>query len=154
MGKSGYCSCHSQNYLEYETTKVDSVSGADQVSYHVDATATDTGAVRQALMAWARRSGIGGEPQYALVLACYEAMANAVIHAYSSDPGQVDVQAVIIDYHNERILTATVTDHGRWKPPASKSFGGYGLTLVRQLAHHHDIEPTDDGTIVRMTWIL
>lgn len=130
------------------------MSRADQVSYHVDATATDSSAVRQALMAWARRSGIDGESRHALGLACYEAMANAVAHAYSTDPGSVDIQAAVIDYNNERMVMATVTDHGRWKPPAPNSSGGYGLPLVRQLSHHHEIRPTDDGTIVRMTWLL
>jgi serine/threonine-protein kinase RsbW len=135
------------------------ITDGDQVSetpvdvhYRGPALASRLPAVRQKLAAWARRAGLPAEEIGDLALACYEAMANVVNHAYGDEVGVLDVQATHPDDH----LTVTVTDHGRWRQPHGKSglMGGRGLPLIRLLTHKTDVVATEQGTTVRMRWVL
>lgn len=86
-----------------------------------------------------------------VMLASYEAMANAVEHAYRGGPGDMDLRGSL----GAGRLTVTVTDWGRWKPfdehdPAR----GRGLILVRGLSHRSELLHRDDGTTVEMVWVL
>jgi serine/threonine-protein kinase RsbW len=118
----------------------------------VPADAEQLRALRHALAAWADRIGMDAEQSYAVVLASYEALANAVIHAYSRDTGTIDLHAV---YRPEPgRAEVTVTDRGRWQPMAGvlSPLHGRGLPLMRHLAETVDVAQSDEGTTVRLSW--
>ena len=108
--------------------------------------------VRRMLASWARDAGIDQETTNAVTLSVYEALANAVEHAYREEGrGPVEVSAVRIG----RTLTLIVTDHGRWRAPdRDHRARGRGLTLIRRLGSYADVAGTATGTTVRMTWQL
>jgi serine/threonine-protein kinase RsbW len=87
-----------------------------------------------------------------VVLASYEALANAAEHAYPSGPGLVDLVAARTT--DGRVLV-TVSDHGRWRPPpCDPGFRGRGLTMIKELTLQVEIQQNQDGTTVHMEWKL
>jgi anti-sigma regulatory factor (Ser/Thr protein kinase) len=112
-------------------------------------------AVRHDLRDWAQDVGLGTPRIERLLLACQEALANAVEHGYrDTADGRVEVRVALDDH---RCLTAVVTDHGRWLPPVVSpprthpDLRGRGLTLMRALMQTVDVTATSRGTTVRMT---
>jgi two-component sensor histidine kinase len=54
-----------------------------------------------------------------------------------------------------RLVTLTVSDHGRWRTPdRDRGTRGRGLTLIRKLGSHAEVAGSQQGTTVRMTWLL
>jgi anti-sigma regulatory factor (Ser/Thr protein kinase) len=97
--------------------------------------------LRRILGKWATRVGLAAQTVEELVLASYEALANAVEHAYRDRlVGLLDLRA-----HADRVLgivTVTVTDYGCWRPPpADPGSRGWGLTLIRESAAAAEIAP-------------
>jgi serine/threonine-protein kinase RsbW len=113
-------------------------------------TTRDLTKVRHQLTAWARLAGLDQDTTDAVVLSGYEALANTVQHAYREEGrGLVEVHVV----HVTGVVTLTVTDFGCWRTPKSDpGTRGHGLTLIRKLGDHTDVNATADGTTVRMTW--
>lgn len=86
-----------------------------------------------------------------ILLAVYEAMANAVAHAYPDAPGVFDVHLGVAA--GGRTIAATVVDYGRWDSTTGVSpFHGRGLPLMRALAVKSDITTDAGGTRVRLQW--
>lgn len=84
-----------------------------------------------------------------LVLVVYEAVANAVEHAYAGHtdgPGPVRLEAHRADGH----VLITVTDAGTWRAPTGDRFRGRGLTLMRHLAQEVTVESDYNGTVVHV----
>lgn len=108
--------------------------------------------MRRQLASWAQRAGLDPDTTDAVTLSGYEALANTVEHAYREEgEGPVEVRAARIG----RMVTLTVTDHGRWRtPPRDRGTRGRGLTLIRKLGSRADVAGTPHGTTVRMTWLL
>jgi serine/threonine-protein kinase RsbW len=109
-------------------------------------------ALRHALSNWAERVGLDLADREALTLASYEAMANAVEHAYAGRlQGIIELRAV----SEAGRVVVTVTDYGRWRtPPADVGTRGRGLTLIRGLTPDSAISSSDQGTTVSMSWPL
>jgi len=90
-----------------------------------------------------------------LVLAVYEALANAAEYAYvdSPLPGTVGLSA---DYAPESdTLMVTVIDHGCWRIPTGNqpsNLRGRGIPLMHALADEATIEGTPTGTEVTLAW--
>jgi GAF domain-containing protein/anti-sigma regulatory factor (Ser/Thr protein kinase) len=99
--------------------------------------------VRRLLRRWLAFHGAGEEETHDIVVACQEACANAVEHAYGPGHAHFDVEAC---RRGDRIRV-TVRDGGRWRPPRG-SHRGRGLPLMRALMESVDVEHSDDGTIV------
>jgi serine phosphatase RsbU (regulator of sigma subunit)/anti-sigma regulatory factor (Ser/Thr protein kinase) len=100
-------------------------------------------AVRQLLRRWLRaRSGTEDEI-YDITVACQEACANAVEHAYRPGQETFEVEATYADGR----VRVTVRDHGRWRPPRGSN-RGRGLPLMHALMERVDVEHTDEGTVV------
>src|SRR3954454_14647921 len=79
-------------------------------------------------------------------LASYEAMANAVTHAYPYGTiGPLELHARLVPGW----VVVTVTDHGR-RPDQPRA--GYGLELIRRLSDDAEVVRGDYGTTVRMSW--
>lgn len=108
--------------------------------------------VRHSLQRWAAHTGLSALDVADLVLASYEALANAVEHAYPPGGGPVDLLAArTVD---GRVLVA-IRDHGRWRPPPpDPGTRGRGLPMIRALAHRAEVQPGPQGTCVQMEWRL
>lgn len=119
-----------------------------QLQLNVPAEAGKIAAVRRAVAAWATQMGLALDTVEDLVVATYEALANAVDHAYPSHPGTVSVTA----WCTEHEVIVVVGDHGRWRPAPAPGGRGRGLVLIRHLAHHIDLYHDTSGTTLRMTW--
>lgn len=107
--------------------------------------------LRLGLGAWLGGLGLERHTAEDVMLASYEAMANAVEHAYRGGPGDMDLRGSL----GEGLLTVTVTDWGRWKPyDVADPVRGRGLILVRGLSHRSELLHRDDGTTVEMAWTV
>ncbi len=82
-----------------------------------------------------------------LVLAVYEAIANAAEHAYVDHrPGSVRLEAHRAADH---ILIA-VSDQGRWRTPTGGGFRGRGMHLMRLLTPNVHTHCDHRGTVVHL----
>ncbi|MDT5179004.1 MAG: serine/threonine-protein kinase RsbW [Mycobacterium sp.] len=106
--------------------------------------------------AWLRRCcPPAGAVHHDVLLAVNEALSNAVEHAYPDVSGSVDCFARYDP--GQDTLTVAVQDYGQWRPPAPVgdphvSSRGRGLVLMRALADRADVEVTEAGTRVDLTW--
>ncbi len=108
--------------------------------------------VRHQLERWAARAGLPTATMADLVLASYEALANAAEHAYPGESGPIDLVAARTA--DGRVLI-TVVDHGQWRPPPPKpGYRGRGLQMIKALSHRSQIQPGTHGTTVHMEWAL
>lgn len=102
--------------------------------------------LRRQLIEWARNEGIPADTTYDVGLACYEAMANTVTHAYPSGTvGPLELHARL----DTGSLVVTVADHGRWEGEQSP---GRGLALIHNLSPDAEVRRGEYGTTVRMCW--
>jgi serine/threonine-protein kinase RsbW len=118
----------------------------------VPAVPEQAGAVRAAVLRWARAVCRSREVVDDIGLAVYEALANVIDHAYPAG-----ARHPVFDLHAEReadMLTIVVADRGRWKPhrPDSATWRGRGLLLIEKLAAEFELCPNSAGTMVRMRW--
>ena len=114
----------------------------------IPADATRLIGVRKALEEWAFTAGLPDTTVMDVVLAGYEAMANAAEHGYRARPGTIDLLATCDDDE----VVVVVRDRGDWRPPpADPGYRGRGLVLIRSMSHA-EIEPGPHGTTVRMRW--
>jgi anti-sigma regulatory factor (Ser/Thr protein kinase) len=137
-------------------------TAADPLQFAVVQAAADpktAGHVRAELGSWLRtRVFADAATVDDILLAVYEAFANAAEYAYldHSAPGTVDVQARVDSAAD--ILTVTITDRGHWRQPRSEPgdpghrFRGRGIPLMRALASEASISTTAVGTQVSLTW--
>jgi anti-sigma regulatory factor (Ser/Thr protein kinase) len=99
--------------------------------------------VRRLLRRWLSIHGADEEELYDIVVACQEACANAVEHAYGPGHAHFEVDAE----HREARIRVTVRDEGRWRPPRG-SHRGRGLPLMRALMEAVEVEHSEVGTVV------
>lgn len=112
--------------------------------------------IRQELADWLHQNLLlDPEKSSDVLLAVYEALANAAEFAYhdASQPGLMHVRA---DYDNaESVLTVTVTDEGNWRTKdesVRNPARGRGIPLMHALTDRADIDSTAAGTEVRLQW--
>ena len=119
----------------------------------VPAVAEQAGAVRTAVLRWARAVCRSREVVEDIGFAVYEAMANVIDHAYPAGAAHP-----VFDVHAEReadMVTVVVADHGRWKardPDSATPWRGRGLLLIEKLAAEFELCQNAAGTLVRMRW--
>ena len=101
--------------------------------------------LRRAFRQWLRDSAVTAEEETEILIACGEACANVVRHAYPTSEGEVVLEARIVD----STLTVTVRDHGTWRPAADRE-GGWGLQLIRDLMDTVDVVSDPTGSVVTM----
>jgi anti-anti-sigma factor len=108
------------------------------------------GAVRRSLEAWLDALEPLAADRDAVALALWEAVTNAVEHAYpAGQPGTIWLHAALAPNGN---VECRVTDHGAWRAPGrATTHRGRGLLLADQLvdrltvSHHGDAGPSQDG---------
>jgi serine/threonine-protein kinase RsbW len=99
--------------------------------------------MRRRLADWLRTHDAPDDDVELVVLACSEAVANAVEHG--SPDGEVQVSAAVRDGR----VHLEVKDAGRWDDSPSEPHRGHGLRLIRRAMNQVRIS-TDAGTVVRM----
>lgn len=109
------------------------------------ATAGEATRMRRAFGSWLH-CDVPAELIDDLVLAAYEAVANAVEHAYGAHPGGGPV--TLAARRSAEGVVVTVTDEGRWRPVNPSARRGHGLSVMRMLAEVHVASGTQ-GTVVR-----
>ena len=108
--------------------------------------------LRHELVSWVLGAGLTAERAQDIALASYEALANVSDHAYNGQRGTVDLDAYLYSGRVEVVIT----DHGRWRTPVLDTrpvtLRGRGLMLLHASADRADIQTTDEGTVVVLTW--
>lgn len=105
--------------------------------------------LRRRFQRWLRTLGAPIPVVDDLTLAVYEALANAVEHAYEPDHPQpmMRLQARGDDHH----VLITISDHGCWRtPPPEPGYRGRGLAMMRSLTTELHVHPTTHGTTVEL----
>jgi serine phosphatase RsbU (regulator of sigma subunit)/anti-sigma regulatory factor (Ser/Thr protein kinase) len=99
--------------------------------------------VRHLLRRWLRQHGAEDDEIYDITVACQEACANAVEHAYApgSEAFEVDAQKV------GRTIEIVVRDRGQWRR-ARGSHRGRGMPMMEALMDSVHVQHTADGTAV------
>jgi anti-anti-sigma factor len=103
-------------------------------------------ALRRSVDQWATASGASDEETYDLVVAVGEAVTNVIEHAYTSNEGQVEVEASTC----QGLAQIVVRDRGRWRAPRPDE-GGRGLLLMQGLVDDVDVASGPRGTEVRLS---
>jgi serine/threonine-protein kinase RsbW len=86
--------------------------------------------LRKDLRGWLSAHTVDEESAQAVLLACSEAVANAIEHGCRDDPfGMVDVAATV----TPEAVEIQVADRGAWRPDRTDEPLGRGLPLIRRL---------------------
>ena len=101
--------------------------------------------MRRALGPWLRAAGATETEVYESLVACGEACANAIAHAYPPGEASYVIEAEYVDGG----VQMTVRDFGSWRAPRSGS-RGRGISLIEQLVDEVEIDRGRAGTVVRM----
>ena len=118
---------------------------ATELDFRLDGPRADLSCLREQVRVWLGRQQVGARYVEDITLACSEAAANAMEHAYGSREGPVQVNA---RRESDRVLV-NVSDHGRWRPPREHE-RGRGLRVIESLMDAVEVVKRDDGTEVRM----
>ena len=124
---------------------------ADDGDFHWDGPADRdiAGEVRRTIRGWGARAGLPADLVAELTLASYEAMANAVEHAYADGPaGPLSVRIS----RDETSLVVVVADQGRWRSASEDELRGRGLMLMKGMADEVKVARTESGTTIEMRW--
>jgi anti-sigma regulatory factor (Ser/Thr protein kinase) len=97
------------------------------------------------LARWLRAGGSGEGEVYEVLVACGEACANAIAHAYA--PG--DAVFIVCATRDHGELEIAVEDTGTWRP-TRRPARGRGLELMRQLMDSVEVDRHDGGTRIRL----
>ena len=101
--------------------------------------------MRRTLGRWLRAVGASDAEAYEALVACGEASANAIAHAYPPGEASYLVEA----RRSDTGVEVRVRDFGSWRAPRSGS-QGRGLGLIEELMDEVDIDRATAGTTVRM----
>ena len=103
--------------------------------------------MRRLLGRWLDEAGAARRDIEDLTLACAEAAANSIEHAYGLAPGEVEIRA---STGQGGVVTLEVSDFGKWRP-ARGTHRGRGLLLMEGLADDVEVIQRDGGTTVELT---
>jgi anti-sigma regulatory factor (Ser/Thr protein kinase) len=115
----------------------------DHIAVSWPATRESLAPVRRLLRRWLRARGADDDELYDITVACQEACANAVEHAYR--PAHASFELEIADEQGR--IRVVVRDHGQWRAPRGAN-RGRGLVLMRALMESVDVQQDPEGTCV------
>jgi anti-sigma regulatory factor (Ser/Thr protein kinase) len=102
--------------------------------------------VRRSLGRWLDQCEASKTENYEIVLACNEAFANSIEHAYGPGDGWIEMTAALLDDE----VSITVLDFGRWREPRGAN-RGRGLTLIESVMDSVAIaKDPETGTRIQM----
>jgi serine/threonine-protein kinase RsbW len=123
-------------------------SDPERFAFATEATAGNARQLRVRFQQWLQTLGTRPVVVDDVTLAVYEALANAVEHAYHPQhPNPVMRLQARIDHTQ---LLITVTDHGCWRPPGEPGYRGRGLAMMRLLTTEVHLSPSPHGTTVAL----
>jgi GAF domain-containing protein/anti-sigma regulatory factor (Ser/Thr protein kinase) len=99
--------------------------------------------MRRMVGRWLQVHGAASEEVAALTLACGEACANAIEHAYAPGVAYFELGAT----HEDGVVTLAVRDTGRWRA-ARGGHPGRGLKMIAAAVDELDVRTTGAGTEV------
>jgi serine phosphatase RsbU (regulator of sigma subunit)/anti-sigma regulatory factor (Ser/Thr protein kinase)/PAS domain-containing protein len=123
------------------------VAYAPVLTERVPARPEQAAGLRRRLRGWLTGIGATDEETGDVLLACGEAVANAVEHAFPGDPGELSVD---IRLGAGRELTIRVADTGTWQATPAPGDRGRGLPLMQAVMDSVDVERTGTGTVVTL----
>ena len=101
--------------------------------------------MRRVLERWLRVAGADDAETYEILVACGEACANAVTHAYPAG----DTSSYVVEARQrDGVVEIEVRDFGHWRTRVGSE--GDGLRVISQLADELELDRTATGTVVRM----
>ncbi|WP_129978220.1 ATP-binding protein [Rhodococcus sp. Q1] len=123
----------------------------------VRADPTEIAGLRVVTRRWLAKLPLDEDRRQDILLASYEALANAVEHAYAPDDahGTLDYEATFLPHEGEVLVR--VSDHGSWHEAVdsdARRSRGHGLTLIRNLASDVHVSAGPEGTVIEMRWAL
>jgi len=121
------------------------VAIGDRLVLDVPARAEELSSVRDAVRRWMGESGAPASDAAAIALACSEACANTIEHAYGPGEAAVEIRGEM----EPGVVTITVSDTGRWRKPREDG-RGRGISLMEAFMDEVEIAPGDTGTTVRL----
>ena len=101
--------------------------------------------LRHTLRRWLRAAGATAEDLAAITLACNEAAANAIEHAYGAGAAVYDVSARL----EGSVVVLGVRDHGSWREARGEN-RGHGQVIMRAAMDEVEVRPAKTGTEVLM----
>jgi anti-sigma regulatory factor (Ser/Thr protein kinase) len=101
--------------------------------------------MRRMLSRWLHEHAAQPDEIAAIILACGEACANAIEHAYAPGVAYFELEAL----HEDGVVTVIVRDTGRWRAPRGAN-RGRGLKMIAAAVDELDLRTTDAGTDVVM----
>jgi serine phosphatase RsbU (regulator of sigma subunit)/anti-sigma regulatory factor (Ser/Thr protein kinase) len=101
--------------------------------------------VRKALERWLKQAGTSRRDSHAIKVACGEACANAIEHAYRPGDAAFRVEASRMDSE----VLIVVRDFGTWRDQRGTD-RGRGLPLMEALMDSVEVRPSSEGTTVRL----
>ena len=122
-----------------------SAVAADRFSAILDSDPAELAGLRHELGGWLRRGNVDESEIEPIILATNEAVANAIEHGRR---GQHRVGVEV--WTSPSSLTVEVRDRGTWREEPSSPERGHGLKLIRACMDTITIEPSTEGTTVRM----
>ncbi len=101
--------------------------------------------VRQSLERWLSEAGTSRRDTHAIKVACGEACANAIEHAYRPGDAAFRIEASRVDSD----VLIIVRDFGGWREPRGTD-RGRGLPLMEALMDSVQVDPSSEGTTVQL----
>jgi anti-sigma regulatory factor (Ser/Thr protein kinase) len=101
--------------------------------------------VRKALERWLSDAGTSRRDAHAIKVACGEACANAIEHAYRPGDAAFRIEASREDTE----VLIVVRDFGGWRKPRGTD-RGRGLPLMEALMDSVQVDPSSEGTTVHL----
>jgi anti-sigma regulatory factor (Ser/Thr protein kinase) len=101
--------------------------------------------LRRTIGRWLEATGATADESRDIQMACHETSSNAIEHGHKFGDGAVRLEALCDDGE----VFVTVSDEGSWREPRD-SDRGRGLKLVEAMMDSVEVEPGEDGTVVRM----
>jgi serine phosphatase RsbU (regulator of sigma subunit)/anti-sigma regulatory factor (Ser/Thr protein kinase) len=119
----------------------------DAATFHTSLRAepSELSRLRRMLMRWLRATQASAQEIYDITIACGEASANAIEHAYGARPASFEVEGKL----EEDSVVVRVRDYGSWRAPRGQH-RGRGLKLIDALMEDVRIERGEQGTVVMM----
>ena len=99
--------------------------------------------IRHLLRRWLRHHGATDDEIYDITVACQEACANAVEHAYAPGEEAFEVEAV----RHDDAVEISVRDGGQWRR-ARGTHRGRGMPMMEALMDSVHVQHTAEGTVV------
>ncbi|MEA2441017.1 MAG: hypothetical protein QOH76_2441 [Thermoleophilaceae bacterium] len=103
------------------------------------------GTLRRTVARWLEPLGASTVESNDIQVSCHEACSNAMEHGYRFREATIDVNA---EFDGSEVVL-TIADSGGWREKRD-SDRGRGLDLIRALMDDVEVEPGEDGTVVRM----